>query len=293
MSRDRHPSNDGEHPATNTTWQPYDWESREEVNRLLERERVLNEALQGPLPPGLDLPAEAHVLHIACGPGTWLYLLSLHAPSLRMTGIDKSPYYVQCARHYLAGLDTVTLQVHDLGHECDFLPTRQFDLVHLRFLAPEVPHAVLPEAVEELLTSCKHDACVYWTECEFPTTNSEVCEQLLSSLLQGLKAQDRGYALGGNTLGITACMGPLLREARCRLTQDRAHVLDISAGMPAHHTFVQQARVLIEQLRPLVVEAGVLGGQVYDALAMQALEQMRQAHFCGALFLRSVVAVVP
>ncbi|MBV9706538.1 MAG: hypothetical protein JO125_03930, partial [Chloroflexi bacterium] len=126
-----------------------------------------------------------------------------------------------------------------------------------------------------------------------PTTNSAVCEQLLSYILQGLKAQGRGYALGGNTLGITACMGPLLRDSRCRLTQDRASVLDISAGMPAHHAFVQQARMLIQQIRPLVVEAGVVRCEVYDTLAMQALEQMREAHFCGALFVRSVVALAP
>ncbi|MBV9019970.1 MAG: class I SAM-dependent methyltransferase, partial [Ktedonobacteraceae bacterium] len=217
MSPNNHPPHEGAHPKVNTTWQLYDWESREEVSRLLERERVLNEALQGPLPLGLDLPAEAQVLHIACGPGTWLYLLSLSYPSLRMTGIDKSPYYLQCARHYLAGLDTVTLQINDIGNEYDFLPTGKFDLVHLRFLAPEVPHYVLPEAVADLVTSCKHGAHLYWTECEFPTTNSAVCEQLLSYILQGLKAQGRGYALGGNTLGITACMGPLLRDSRCRL----------------------------------------------------------------------------
>ena len=286
-------SHNSEHPTPDTTWQPYDWESKQEVSRLLEREWILNEFLKGPLPPGLDLPAEARVLHIACGPGTWLYLLTLNYPSLQMTGIEKSPYYLQCARHYLAGLDTVTLQENDIGSECAFLSTSTFDLVHLRFLAAEVAPDILPEAVAELVTSCKRGAYVYWTECEFPTTNSAACEQLMSSILQGLKTQGRGYAPGCNTLGITASMGSLLRGAGCRLIQDQAYVLDISAGMFAHHVFVQQARVLIQQIRPLVVETGVVRCEVYDTLAMQALEQMRQAKFCGALFLRSVVAVAP
>jgi hypothetical protein len=97
-----------------------------------------------------------------------MYLLSLNYPSLRMTGIDKSPYYLQCARHYLAGLDTVTLQLDDVGMDCAFLPTGTFDLVHLRFLAAEVPSDMLPEAVAELATSCKRGGHVYWTECECP-----------------------------------------------------------------------------------------------------------------------------
>jgi len=293
MSLDRHPSDDDARSANSTTWHAYDWERREEVSRLLERERVLNEALHGPLPPGLDLPAEAHVLHVACGPGTWLYLLSLTYPSLRLTGIEKSPYYVQCARHYLAGLDTVTLQVHDLATECDVLPTGKFDLVHLRFLAAELPLEVLSEAVAELVISCQHGACVYWTECLFPSTNSAACEQLGSCLQQGLQRQPRGCVLGGSNASVRAYMAYALHRAGCRVVQDQQHVLDISAGMPAHHAFVQQARVLIEQLRPLVVEAGVLGGQVYDALAMQALEQMREAQFCGVLFLHSMLAVAP
>ncbi len=168
MSNYLQPSHDGKRPRTSPTRQPYDWESREEVTRLLEREWILNEVLKGPLPPGLDLPAEAQVLHIACGPGTWMYLLSLNYPSLRLTGMDKSSYYLQCARHYLAGLDNVTLQLHDIGNERAFLPTSTFDLVHLRFLAAELPYEVLQEAVAELVTSCKRGAYVYWTECECP-----------------------------------------------------------------------------------------------------------------------------
>jgi hypothetical protein len=259
----------------------------------MERECILNEVLKGPLPPGLDLPAEARILHIACGPGTWLSQVAQHYPSLRLTGMDKSPYYVQCARRYLAGLEQVTLEQNEIGMDCAFLPTGAFDLVHLRFLAAEVTPDVLPEVVAELVTSCGRGGYVYWTEGEFPTTTSPACEQLVSALLQGLRAQGRSSGPGCTTLGITARMSSLLRRAGCKVVQDQAQVLDISAGMPAHHAFVQQARVLIQQIRPLIVEAGVVRWESYDTLGRQALEQMRQAHFCGALFLRSVVAVAP
>jgi hypothetical protein len=293
MSTYRHSSNNGQRPATNTTWQPYDWESKQEVNRLLERERVLNEALKGPLPPGLDLPAEAEVLHMACGPGTWLYLLSLSYPSLRLTGVDKSAYYLQCARHYLPGLDNVTLQLNNIGSDYGFLPRRKFDVVHLRFLAAELAQDVVAEAVAELATTCKHDGYVYWTECEWPTTNSLACEQLVGYLQQGLQMHRHRSILGSSTPGLRAYMTQVLRYAGCQVVQDQEHVLDISAGMPTRHAFVQQARVLSQQLRPLVLQAGVVSGEVYDAVAARALEQMRGPKFCGELFLRSMLAVAP
>ncbi|MBV9689133.1 MAG: class I SAM-dependent methyltransferase [Ktedonobacteraceae bacterium] len=277
----------------NTTWQPYDWESKQEVSRLLERERVLNQALQGPLPPGLDLPAEAQVLHIACGPGTWLYLLSLSYPSLRMTGIDKSGYYLQCARYYLPSVDTVTLQLNNIAEEREFLPTGKFDLVYLRFLTAELTLDVLPETVVELVRSCKHGAHLYWIEGEFPLTNSGACQQLVSYLQQGLHRHRGGYVLGSTTPGIRAYMAQLLKRAGCSVVQDQQHVLDISTGKPAHHAFVQQARVLTQQLRPLTIQVGVVSCEAYDALAVQALEQMRTGQFCGVLFLHSMLAVAP
>jgi hypothetical protein len=274
-------------------WQPYDSESREEVNRLLVRERVLNELLRGPLPPGLDLPAEAQVLHIACGPGTWIYLLVLNHPSLQVTGIDKSTYFLQCARHYLAGLDNIALLEHDIRTERGFLPARTFDLVHMRFLAAELSPTVLPEVITDVVKSCKHGAHLWWTECEFPTTNSRPCEQLLSYILHGLAVCGRCYAPGCNTLGITAYMSQWLHGAGCRVVQNQAYALDISAGMPAQQAFVQQARVLSQQLRPLVTKAGVVSSEVYDAVTVQALEQMHDANFCGVLFMRSMIATVP
>ncbi|MBV9707503.1 MAG: class I SAM-dependent methyltransferase, partial [Chloroflexi bacterium] len=250
MSPYRHSSHNGEYPTNNTTWQPYDWESRQEVSRLLERERVLNEALHGPLPPGLELPTEAHVLHIACGPGTWLHLLSLTYPSLRMTGIDKSGYYLQCAREYLPGLDTVTLQLNDIANECEFLPKETFDFVHLRFLAAELALDVLPDAVAELVGSCKHGGYVYWIESEFPLTNSSACEQLMSYIQQGLQRQHGGFVFASGTPEVRAYMAQLLEYAGYKVVQDQQHVLDISVGKPTHHAFVQQARVLTQQLRP-------------------------------------------
>ncbi|MBV9707360.1 MAG: class I SAM-dependent methyltransferase [Chloroflexi bacterium] len=293
MSTYRRPSDKGEGPEDSTTWQPYDWESKQEVSRLLERERILSEALGGPLPPGLDLPTEAQVLHIACGPGIWLTQVAQHYPSFRLTGIDKSGYYVQCACHYLAGLDTVTLQLNDIAGECEFLPTETFDLVYLRFLAAELAIDVLPDAVAELVGSCKHGAHLYWIEGEFPLTNSGACGQLVSYIQQGLHRQHGGSALSSATPGMRAYMVYVLHKIGCRVVQDQQHVLDISAGMPVHHAFVQQARVLTQQLRPLVIKAGVVPCEEYDAVATQALEQMRGSSFCGELVLHSILAVAP
>jgi hypothetical protein len=222
-----------------------------------------------------------------------MYLLSLNYPSLRLTGIDKSPYYLQCARYYLAGLDTVTLQLKDIAAECDFLPTGKFDLVYLRFLAAELWHDALPGAVAELVRSCKHGAHLYWTECDFPLTTSGACDQLVSYIQQGLQRHCGGSVFDSSTPVVRAYMAQLLHQTGCRVVQDQEHVLDISAGKPAHHAFVQQARVLSRQLRPLVVQAEVVVGQTYDEVAAQALEQMGGAQFCGSLFVHTMLAVAP
>jgi hypothetical protein len=210
-----------------------------------------------------------------------------------MTGIDKSAYYLQCARHYLPGLDHVTLLLHNIGSDCGFLPTRKFDFVHVRFLAAELAQKVVADVVAELAISCKHGGYVYWTECEWPTTNSLACEQLVGYLQQGMQMQRHHSLLSSSTPGLRASMTHLLHNAGCQVVQDQEHVLDLSAGRPTRHAFVQQARVLIQQLRPLVIQAGVVSWQVYDEVAVRALEQMRGPKFCGELVLRSLLAVAP
>ena len=95
---------------------------------------------------------ELRLLDIACGTGRTLLQLSAAHPSLRLAGVDISPYYLQYARQLLAGVPDVSLIAENAEH----LPFRDdhFDIATSVFLFHELPRAtrraVLTEAMRVL-----------------------------------------------------------------------------------------------------------------------------------------------
>src|SRR6266516_6534734 len=94
-------------------------------------------SVTGLFPKGLRdiLPAEASVLDVGCGPGTWALDVAYQYPEMEVVGIDISKTHIEyaSARARSQGRQNISFEVldaFDTGYaECSF------DVVHLRFAA--------------------------------------------------------------------------------------------------------------------------------------------------------------
>ena len=101
----------------------------------------------------------------------------------------------------------------------------------------------------------------------------------------------RAFLPGSNSLGITACMGFWFHNAGCRIVQDIAHAIDISAGTEAHPIFLRQAWVFGHQVQPFLLATGVTTLTEFEELFQRMQREIQDHTFCGLCFLRQVIAM--
>lgn len=90
---------------------------------------------------------DARLLDVGCGTGRTLRQIALAHPTLRLHGIDLSPWYLQIARELLGDAFEIAL----LAENAEALPFRDghFDVVTSTYLFHELPHAVRRRVLAE------------------------------------------------------------------------------------------------------------------------------------------------
>jgi len=68
----------------------FDTESALEMARLINQERMITTAMGGALSGVPELPTQAHVLDLGCGPGGWALDVAFIYPDAKVAGIDIS-----------------------------------------------------------------------------------------------------------------------------------------------------------------------------------------------------------
>lgn len=94
-----------------------------------------------------ELPRDAKLLDMACGTGRTLAQIALAHPSLRLTALDLSPYYLQEAREMLADVTDVSF----VAENAEQLPFRDghFDVVTSVYLFHELPRPARRRVIAE------------------------------------------------------------------------------------------------------------------------------------------------
>jgi SAM-dependent methyltransferase len=270
---------------------PFAQENENEAARLLLLHRQLSELMGGVLPYAPDLPWRGRVLDVGCGVGGWVYEMAWRYPSLLITGVDPNTYFVEKAQALVSGLDNVKVFAQNIHHlDEEVFPAGSFDLVHLRFLAREFTPPEFPALIQSLLRICRPGGSLVWTEAELPITTSLACQRLCTWVQNGLQAAGRAFC-PGNALGVTAHTGCWLRDAGCRIKQDTAHALDISAGSKGHEAFLRQLLVFAQQVRPFLLEVGVATEAELEEVFLTMQQETQEERFCGILFLRTLVGI--
>jgi len=86
-------------------------------------------------------------------------------------------------------------------------------------------------------------------------------------------------------------MGRWLDDAGCRITQNLAYAIDISAGSKGNDAFIRQWRFSGEQIRAFLLKMGVTTEAEFEEVFLEMQREIAEENFCGLLYLRMLVGV--
>lgn len=279
-----------------------------EVRRQLMLSHHLSEALGGAVPVTLvDLTSVHTVLDVACGAGGWALDLACAYPRLQVTGIDACTRSIASAQRLAddGGFSNVCFLVHDpreVQKIDDQLPGAPFDLIHVAFVAPTLLSMDSSAWLRALSRLCRPGGTVCCTETEFPLTNSPALERLIALTCHALGlAECRCTPLSLLThaehtlcrLGITPLLASWFHAAGYQQVQQVLTAIEVSAGMEAHLCFTLQVEAFAQQIKPFLLEQGVITAGAYEQLCTQVEAEVQQDTFCGLCFLLSVLGQKP
>jgi ubiquinone/menaquinone biosynthesis C-methylase UbiE len=266
---------------------------RREVERWLLQQQLLSRLIGGPLPKSVIVPQEGRVLDVGCGTGSWVCEMARRYPSLQIIGIDNNASSIQQAQALARDLPNTTFLRQDMYRlEGEHFAADTFSLIHMRFLADDVLNEGYPQLLQGMTRLLKAGGRLVSCEAELPLTSSRACDWLEGMLLKALIRQNRAL-VGGLTLriGIVAWMLYWQWHAGLALEDKQSYRLQISYGSRAHKEFCEQAVRLGEQMRPLLVEAGVASDEQYKEICQRVQREIRMWTFCGVWPMHLVMAV--
>lgn len=269
-----------------------DAENAAEMARLLMQDRLLTKTMGGLFPSQLDLYHVRQILDLACGPGGWALDVARTYPEKQVVGIDISQLMVAYANVQAKEQPNASFQVMDILKPLAF-PDNSFDLVNARFLTGLMPVSAWSKLVQECLRILRPGGIVRLTEFEATISNSPSAEKLFALSTRALQATGQAFSPGGSSVGTTAMLGPLLREAGYEQVQQQAYVLDSSAGTEAHHSQFQNALTFFKLLQPFLVKLGMTTQEEVDILYQRTMEEMMSADYCAIMFMLSAWGMKP
>ena len=128
-----------------------DTESPAEMARLINQERLLTQAMNGPL-AGLDPSTFQRLLDLGCGPGGWVLDVAFAYPGMEVAGVDISKTMIEYAnaRARSQQLSNTSFGLMDITKPLDF-GDDSFDLVNTRFLFAALRRDAWPSFIAECM----------------------------------------------------------------------------------------------------------------------------------------------
>lgn len=269
-----------------------DAENAAEMARLTNQARLITRGTGGLLSE-LSAPANMrNILDVACGPGGWVLDVAQAHPGVQVVGVDISTLMIKYAhaQALTRGLENASFTVMDALKPLAF-PENSFDLVNARLIAGFMLKAVWPTFIQECLRITRPGGIIRLTECEFGMggiTNSPAYEKLFDMGTRAMKSAGFSFSPDGRNVGITPVLGCLLRDAGYQNIQQKAYVLDYSAGTESHGDWYQIFMVFWKLFQPFLIKMGVTTQEEVDVLYHRALMEMQTDSFCGIWFFLTV-----
>ncbi len=271
-----------------------DPENATEMARLLLQDRFLTQAMGGPLAEQQDVATMQRILDIGCGPGPWVLNVAYDFPTVQVVGIDVSRIMIEYAhaQAWAQGVNNARFLVMDVREPLAF-PTQHFDLINIRLLSSVLPTHAWPPLIQECRRLLRPGGRLRLTEAENGVTTSAAWERIGTLCMQAMHRSGHSFAPGGTQVAITPMLRSFLVDAGFENIEERAHVLHFSAGTPAHESICRNFLVLLDLLRPTVIELGLTSDEQWSTLCHEATIDSLSATFRALWFLLSAWGRVP
>ncbi|HZR39887.1 MAG TPA: methyltransferase domain-containing protein [Ktedonobacteraceae bacterium] len=274
-----------------------DPESPVEMARLIDLDRVVTKAMGGTLVGVANLPEEAKVLDLACGPGGWALDVAFEHPEVEVAGVDISKTMIDYAyaRAHTQHLTNVSFGVMDITQPLDF-SDETFDLVNARLLAGVLRR----ESWQSFLTECtrilKPGGILRLTEPVdvIGITSSAAYERLVDLTHQALWRLGYGFSVDGRTLGATTTLPWLLRKMGYRNVHNLARTLEFSSDCQEAWQDMYRNLQAASYLAPkFYLKAGVIAQEEIEPLYQRAFMEMLAEDFRGMWHFVTVLGIKP
>ncbi len=261
----------------------FNQESAAEKARLLLQDRLINEAIGGPIPEQKkeNVQKFRNILDIGCGPGGWALDVAKTYEYTHVIGIDNSKTIIAHAREEkkLHGLKNIEFEEMDALQPLSFADFT-FDLVNIRSAVGYILERDWQRLLEECYRITKVGGILRLTEGDgMGLTNSPAYEEHQRLGSQAMRQFGYGFSPDGSTLGITPMLSWLLKQAGYEDIGLQSYFFDFSYGTSLYSSYIQNIEFVFEMARPLLVQAGVSSQDELEKLYVQVLEQIRKEDF--------------
>jgi ubiquinone/menaquinone biosynthesis C-methylase UbiE len=271
----------------------FDPESTAEMARLIEQDRTMTKAMGGPLAGLPDLPSNAQVVDLACGPGSWVLDTAYALPDSEIAGVDISRTMIDYAnaRARSQELTNASFGTMNITEPLDF-SNHSFDLVNARTLFAVLHRNAWQPFLAECTRILKPSGILRLTEpVDIGVTNSAAAERLIAALVETLWKFGYSFSVDGRSFGLLPVLSALMREAGYQKVQIVGSVVEFSANTPAWVDFYNNYRVTLLQSKPLFLKGGVITEEEFDQCYQQMFIDMNLPDFRALATFASVIGI--
>ncbi|MBV9614736.1 MAG: class I SAM-dependent methyltransferase [Ktedonobacteraceae bacterium] len=259
--------------TTNDSSYIYDSENATEMARLINLDRIATASLGGPLNGLPPLPEKARLLDLGCGPGGWVLDVAFMHRDFEVCGVDISRSMIDYAnaRAQSQGLPNASFGIMDILKPLDF-DDASFDLVNARFLSSVLKRDTWPLLIAECMRILRPNGILRLTEGDdLGISTSPATERLSALAIQTSWRLGYGFSPDGRTLGMSAAIVQLLRQAGYR----DIHIIPIAVEYSAHtegwDDFRRNNEIIYQYLRPAFISLNLATPEEIERLRRQAL----------------------
>jgi SAM-dependent methyltransferase len=270
-------------PSSSQSTYFFDQESSAEFVRLLNQDRFITRAMGGAQAGWPEIPEEATILDVACGPGGWVLDVAYALPDAAVCGVDISSVMIEYAnaRARSQGIPNASFGVMDITHPLDFA-SGSFDLIHARFLTAVLKREAWVPFIAECTRLLRPGGFLQLVEGnDAGRSLSPALEQLNGLGMQALWQAGYGFSHDGRTFGMFPGLLRLLKQASYQDLHLSTTILDHCANSEGWADFFHNQEFLLHEIKPLLLTTGLITEEEFDLLFQQAIIEMHQDDFAA------------
>ncbi len=268
----------------------FDPENSTELARLINQDRVVTQAMGGPLSGVADPLSLRNILDLGSGPGGWVLDVAFDLPDAEVEGVDASRIMVNYAnaRALTQQLTNASFGVMDIAQPLDF-PDHAFDLVNARFLISVLKRETWPSLLKECTRVLRPGGILRLTEmADFGSTTSASVNELMNLIMRALYQLGYGFA-HDHALRLHPMFLSFLRQHGYHHIQILPTAIDYSARMDNWTDMYHNIEIISYQMKPLLLKLNLLDEQRFETLRQHALIDMQTDTYSGISHITTIM----